>query len=60
MTLLGGKRGLLVNSEDACAAAKAKARMVGQNNKGLVLHPPLLNPACSKHKGKHKGGGGKR
>jgi hypothetical protein len=33
--------------------------MVGQNNKGLVLHPPLINASCNKHKGKHKRGGGK-
>jgi hypothetical protein len=60
LTLLGGKRGLLVNSENACAAGRAKARMVGQNNRGLLLHPPLVNPGCkdSKRAHKHKHGGG--
>jgi hypothetical protein len=57
LTLLGGKRGLLVNSDDACKAEPATARMVGQNNKGIVLHPRLENPKCKGHgKGKHRKG----
>jgi hypothetical protein len=68
LILNGGKRGLLVNSDDTCEGAHASARMLGQNNKALVLRPPLLNPACKKHakkkvKAKHKketGGRGKR
>ncbi len=57
MTLRGGKRGLLVNAEDVCAAPQfATARMVGQNNLGAKFHPRLL-AQCGKHsKGgaKHK------
>jgi hypothetical protein len=58
LTLLGGKRGLLVNSDNACKAAPATARMVGQNNRGLILRPPLINPSCkhSKRARKHKRG----
>jgi hypothetical protein len=53
LTLNGGKRGLLVNSDDTCDGARATARMFGQNNKGVVLKPALINPACKK-KGKAK------
>jgi hypothetical protein len=57
MTLRGGKRGLLVNSDDACKAPPATARMVGQNNLGIVLHPALVNPKCKGHSmGKHRKG----
>jgi hypothetical protein len=61
LTLNGGKRGLLVNSDDTCDGAHATARMLGQNNKGVVLKPPVVNPACKKqtnakqkNKPKHK------
>jgi hypothetical protein len=50
MSLRGGKRGLLANAEDVCAAAPASVRMIGQNNRGIVLRPRLLNPRCAKHK----------
>jgi len=58
LTLFGGKHGLLVNSENACKAAPAKARMIGQNNIGVVLHPRLISAACkhSKHAKKKKRG----
>jgi hypothetical protein len=46
MTLFGGKRGLLVNSDNACAAPPARARMVGQNNRGVILRPRLISSAC--------------
>jgi hypothetical protein len=63
MTLRGGKRGLLVNSENVCKAAPATARMVGQNGVGVLLRPPLVNPACAKQKPKgakqHRRGHGK-
>jgi hypothetical protein len=58
LTLLGGKRGLLVNSENVCDAAPATARLVGQNNVGVVLHPAVTNRKCKKHKKskrRHKG-----
>ena len=49
MSLWGGKRGLLVNSEDVCAGARsARARMVGQNNVGVALRP-RLEVNCAKH-----------
>ena len=57
MTLDGGKRGLLVNSADICAApAYALARMVGQNNRGAVLRPEV-RASCPKRRrghGRHK------
>jgi hypothetical protein len=60
LTLLGGKRGLLVNSENVCNAAPAKARMVGQNNRGLILRPPLINPRCKRPKADRGGRRGGR
>jgi hypothetical protein len=42
MTLYGGKRGILVNAEDVCAAPQlATARLVGKNNLGERLRPEL-------------------
>jgi hypothetical protein len=54
LTLNGGKHGLLVNSDNTCKSPRGTARMVGQNNKGVVLKPSVLNAACKK--GKKKGG----
>lgn len=54
LTLYGGKRGLLVNSENACNAGPAKARMIGQNNIGVILRPKLISSACKHSKHKHK------
>lgn len=54
LTLNGGKRGLLVNSDDVCASAPARARMVGQNGKGVDLRPRLLHSKCGKAKGKSR------
>jgi len=51
LTLKGGKHGLLVNSDDICKKPRATARMIGQNNSGVVLKPGVVNPACKK-KGK--------
>jgi hypothetical protein len=48
LTLNGGKRGLLVNSDNICKAAPANVRMVGQNNRGIVLHPRLIDRGCRK------------
>jgi hypothetical protein len=56
LTLLGGKRGLLVNSDNACKAEPATARMVGQNNVGVILHPALINRKCGKHAKRHSAG----
>jgi hypothetical protein len=42
MALNGGRNGLIVNSEDLCAShAKAKARMIAQNNRAKMLRPRL-------------------
>jgi hypothetical protein len=42
MTLSGGKRGLLVNAADVCAAPrKASVRFIGHANRGEKLHPPV-------------------
>jgi hypothetical protein len=50
LTLRGGAHGLLVNSDDVCKAPPATARMLGQNNMGIVLKAPVVNPACRKGK----------
>ncbi len=49
LTLRGGKkRGLLVNSDNICHGAPASVRMIGHNNRGVLLRPRLVNPACRK------------
>jgi hypothetical protein len=54
MTLPGGKRGLLVNSEDLCAKPqRANARFVAQSNATAVLHPRIA-VKCHKPKGRKK------
>jgi hypothetical protein len=52
LTLKGGKHGLLVNSDNTCKAPQGNARMLGQNNKGAVLKPSVVNAACKKRKRK--------
>jgi hypothetical protein len=61
MTLFGGKRGILVNSENVCATPQvASARFVGKNNLGAKLKPPLTAKCPKKkHRGKHHGKKGK-
>jgi hypothetical protein len=55
LTLYGGKRrGLLVNSDNACKALAASARFVGQNNLGVIRRPRLNNPVCRKQAKKRK------
>jgi hypothetical protein len=50
MTLKGGKRGILVNAANTCAATQlATARFLGQSNRGEMLRPPV-RPHCPKHK----------
>jgi hypothetical protein len=52
MILPGGKRSLLVNSEDLCAAPqRANARFMAQNNATAILHPKL-RVDCAKRGGK--------
>ncbi|HEY2052491.1 MAG TPA: hypothetical protein VGH14_00995 [Solirubrobacterales bacterium] len=54
LNLKGGKRGLLVNSQDTCAAKqRADARFVGHNNIGIRLRPTIeVNCTKSEEKGK--------
>jgi hypothetical protein len=53
LTLRGGKKhGLLANSDNACKEFAAVARMLGQNNKGAVSEPVVVNSACKKAKRK--------
>jgi hypothetical protein len=60
MTLRGGKRGLLVNSENLCkATAPANARLVGKNNLGEKLRPRLAIKCGKKGKRGSNSGGGK-
>ncbi len=55
LTLNGGKHGLLVNSEDLCAAPQfASARFIGQNSIGRQWRPRLQVNCHASH------GGGKR
>ena len=59
MSLNGGKRGLLVNSDNLCKARPvANARMAGQSNVGTVLKPKLQVQCGSARAGKGKKGGG--
>jgi hypothetical protein len=62
LNLKGGKHGLLVNSEDTCAARKrADARFTGHNNVVSHIRPKLeVNCKHAKHSKKKKRRGGKR
>jgi hypothetical protein len=54
MTLYGGKRGLLTNSVNICAAPPlATVSALGQNNTGAKFNS-ILRGTCKKH-GKGKG-----
>ena len=55
MTICGGrKRGILINSENLCAAAQfANARLVGQNDSGAAV-APRMGVKCPKHRKKHR------
>jgi hypothetical protein len=53
LRLFGGRRGLLQNSVDLCAAPqRASVRFVGQNNKVESFRPPL-QAGCRAH-GRHR------
>jgi hypothetical protein len=60
MTIFGGRNGILVDSENLCAAPQlATARFIGQDNSGEALHPQL-GVRCPRHrKGRHHHRGGK-
>jgi hypothetical protein len=50
LTLRGGRRGILVNSENLCKGRhEARARLIGQNNRGVNERVPL-RASCRKHK----------
>jgi hypothetical protein len=52
LNLLGGKKGLLINSSDACASrAKALARLTGQNGGVSDL---AIRPSCGSKKARSK------
>ncbi|HET9677111.1 MAG TPA: hypothetical protein VFP21_06370, partial [Solirubrobacterales bacterium] len=52
MKLFGGRRGLLVNAADLCAAGRlATARFVGHNNRGVLWHPKIKSQ-CAKRRGR--------
>ena len=62
MNLKGGKRGLLVNSQDLCGARRfANALFIGHNALGIRLHP-RMEVRCRRHRrgGKNKTKGGNR
>jgi hypothetical protein len=49
LQMQGGKRGLIVNSENICdKPQRANVKMVAQNGKVLVIHPLIANH-CKKH-----------
>ncbi|MBA3864864.1 MAG: hypothetical protein H0X42_00715 [Solirubrobacterales bacterium] len=60
LTMLGGKRGLLVNSRDLCARPSFSfLNFKAQNGKRLrKKRLPLRMPACSRHRGAKKRSGG--
>jgi hypothetical protein len=56
MTLRGGRRGLLVNAANLCAAPQsATARFVGHANRGVSWHP-AVTAGCAKKKKRHHNG----
>jgi hypothetical protein len=61
MSLRGGRRGLLVNSEDLCAhPARARVRFIGQNS-ATAVGRPRLRVSCRKRKTpRHRNGASHR
>jgi hypothetical protein len=62
MHLFGGDRGLIETGANACKNPQpASARMIGQNNRGIVSHPAIVDECSGKRAGhrshrEHKGG----
>jgi hypothetical protein len=51
LSMQGGAKGLLANSESLCAAtSRATAKFVAQNGKRLTLHPALRNKCSKRHR----------
>jgi hypothetical protein len=54
MALYGGKKGLIESAANVCANPQpASARLVAQNNKGLVSHPAMVGE-CKSKKGRKR------
>jgi hypothetical protein len=54
LTMQGGKKGLLQNSTNLCAAThRATAKFTGQNAKPLTIHPKMQNACAKARKAKH-------
>jgi hypothetical protein len=59
MNLFGGKRGLIEAAANVCLNPQpATARMVAQNNKGLLSHPAMVGE-CKAKKARHRKHGGR-
>jgi hypothetical protein len=57
LNLKGGKHGLLVNSQNTCAAPQhADARFVGHNNVGIRLRPRMAVNCAKRKAGKKRSG----
>jgi hypothetical protein len=55
MSLFGGKRGLIEAAANVCANPQpASARLVAQNNRGLVSHPAVVGECGGNKKGNGK------
>jgi hypothetical protein len=60
LNMFGGRRGLIVNSENLCASTnRALADFSGQNGRRHKFRP-VVKPTGCKGKGKHQNGRGKR
>ena len=58
LTMKAGRRGVFVNAENLCAKPLFAGRaMIGHNNRGWRLHPPL-QASCKKRKARGKRGRG--
>ena len=58
LEMFGGKKGLIVNSENLCgprAKTKALAHLTGQNGASLDLHPRVGNSCKAKKRSAHDG-----
>jgi uncharacterized repeat protein (TIGR01451 family) len=54
LTMLGGKRGLLVNSTNLCAGThRATAKFTAQNGRVATLHPNMRNDCKKKGRARH-------
>jgi hypothetical protein len=57
LTMLGGKRGLLVNSANLCAGThRVTAKFTAQNGRVATLHPKLQNDCDSRRRARHDRG----